>query len=58
MHKKKHHLLILSLLIFVLIGAGCTPNAEKTALKDEQGNTVSIVDKDKPTLIFFFTGVG
>ncbi|WP_193747682.1 hypothetical protein [Neobacillus niacini] len=58
MHKKKHFVLILSLLMLVIIGAGCTLNVEKSALKDEQGNTVSLDNKEKPTLVFFFTGVG
>jgi peroxiredoxin len=58
MHKKKHFMLILSLLMLVIVGAGCTPNEEKSALKDEQGNTVSLDNKEKPTLVFFFTGVG
>jgi hypothetical protein len=58
MHKKKHFMLILSILMFVIVGAGCTPNEEKSALKDEQGNTVSLDNKENPTLVFFFTGVG
>lgn len=58
MYKKKHYILILSLLMLVIIGAGCTPNEEKSALKDDQGNTISLDTKEKPTLLFFFTGVG
>lgn len=59
MYKKKNFiLLILSLMMLVTIGAGCTPSEEKSALKDEQGNSVILNNKEKPTLVFFFTGVG
>lgn len=58
MYKKKHFILILSLMMLVIIGAGCTPSEEKSALKDEQGNSVILDNKEKPTLVFFFTGVG
>lgn len=58
MHKKKHLILILFLWMLVMIGAGCTPNEEKSTLKDEQGNTVRLDNKEIPTLLFFFTGVG
>lgn len=58
MYKKKHFILILSLMMLVIIGAGCTPSEEKSALKDEQGNSVILDNKEKPTLVFFFTGIG
>jgi hypothetical protein len=46
------------MMAFMLILAGCSSDPNKKALKDDQGNVVTLDNKEKPTLIFFFTGIG
>jgi len=56
MQKRKFLLIILSLMLFTIIGTGCSPDENAKALKDDKGNIVALDNKEKPTLLFLFTG--
>lgn len=58
MQKTRFPMLLLSLVILTLIAAGCSSDADKKALKDEQGKVVALDHKNSPSLVFFFTGNG
>jgi hypothetical protein len=58
MQKNKLLMLLLSLMLLTFIGAGCSPDENAKALKDDQGNVVALDNKENPTLLFFFTGIG
>ncbi|WP_156424390.1 hypothetical protein [Bacillus sp. FJAT-27445] len=53
MRKRKFLPAVLLLMAFALVLAGCSG---KKVLLDEQGKEVSLENKDKPSLVFFFTG--
>ncbi|WP_181884520.1 hypothetical protein [Neobacillus piezotolerans] len=53
MHKRSFLRTVLFLAAFALVMAGCSG---KKVLLDEQGKEVSLENKDKPSLVFFFTG--
>lgn len=56
MQKRKYLMIILSLMLFTIIANGCSPDENAKALKDDKGNIVALDNKEKPTLLFFFTG--
>jgi hypothetical protein len=58
MQIRKNMMIILFLFLISIIGAGCSPDENAKALKDANGKEVVLDNKDKPTLIFFFTGIG
>lgn len=58
MLKRKFLILIFSMMVISIIGTGCSSNENKNALKDENGKTVYLDNKEQPTLLFFFTGIG
>ncbi|WP_158587483.1 hypothetical protein [Neobacillus notoginsengisoli] len=53
MRNRKTLLSFFLLMAFTLVLAGCSGNK---ALLDDKGKEVSLENKDKPTLVFFFTG--
>ncbi|MEH7250609.1 hypothetical protein V7111_00550 [Neobacillus niacini] len=57
MQKIRHLMLIPTLLILIIIAVGCSTNDKESALRDDQGSIIRL-EKEKPTLLFFFTGVG
>jgi len=56
MQKRNYLMIILSLMIFTIIVTGCSPDENEKALKDDKGNIVALDNKEKPTLLFLFTG--
>ncbi|WP_156431159.1 hypothetical protein [Bacillus sp. FJAT-29814] len=58
MLKRKFLILIFSMIVISIIGTGCSSNENENALKDENGKTVLLDNKEQPTLLFFFTGIG
>ncbi|MCM3764577.1 hypothetical protein [Neobacillus niacini] len=58
MLKRKFLILIFSMMVISIIGNGCSSNENENALKDESGKTVHLDNKEQPTLLFFFTGIG
>jgi hypothetical protein len=55
MNKHKFIIFMVLLMSITIIISGCSGS---DMLLDEQGNEVSFENQDKPSLIFFFTGVG
>jgi len=53
MQKRKYLLGFFLLMAFTFVLGGCSGNK---ALLDDNGKEVSLENKDKPTLVFFFTG--
>ncbi len=56
MQKRKNLMIILSLMLLTIIGTGCSTDENSKALKDDKGKIVALDNKEKPTLLFFFTG--
>lgn len=58
MINRKLLMIVFSLMIITVIGAGCSSDENENALKDENGKVVALDNKEQPTLLFFFTGIG
>lgn len=58
MRNSKFFKFLFFMMALALVATGCSPDEDAKALKDEEGIIVSLENKENPSLIFFFTGIG